>query len=130
VTTFPADVRRFFQDANFAHVATLLPDGSPHSVPVWVSPEGDRVAILTSRNSRKGRNLERDPRVAISVTAHNQPYATALVRGRVTDRVEGDAGWEIIDRMSHKYIGQPYEPRTDRVVYLIDVEWARAIAFG
>jgi PPOX class probable F420-dependent enzyme len=130
VTRIPAEVRRFFEDANYAHIATLLPDGAPHSVPVWVGLEGDTVSILTSANSRKGRNLDRDPRVAISVTDHDQPYATGLVRGRVIERVEGDAAWEIIDRMSHKYTGQPYAPRTDRVVYLIDVEWARAIAFG
>jgi PPOX class probable F420-dependent enzyme len=130
VTRFPAEVRRFFEDANYAHIATLLPDGAPHSVPVWVGLEGDTVSILTSANSRKGRNLDRDPRVAISVTDRHQPYATALVRGRVIERVEGDAAWEIIDRMSHNYTGQPYAPRTDRVVYLIDVEWARAIAFG
>jgi len=54
----------------------------------------------------------------------------AQVRGRVVERVEGDAAWTIIDRLSHKYIGQPYPLRTDRVVYLVDPERASAESFG
>jgi hypothetical protein len=46
----------------------------------------------------------------------------AMVRGRVAERVEGDRAWEIIDRISQKYIGAPYGVRTDRVVYLIEPE--------
>jgi Pyridoxamine 5'-phosphate oxidase len=47
--------------ANHAHLATLLPDGAPHSVPVWVDLDGPQVAILTGPGSRKARNTERDP---------------------------------------------------------------------
>ena len=63
MSELPDDVRSLFGGANYAHLATLLPDGAPHSVPVWVDVEGDRVALLTSENSRKGRNLARDPEV-------------------------------------------------------------------
>jgi PPOX class probable F420-dependent enzyme len=122
MSELPDDVRSLFAGANYAHLATLLPDGAPHSVPVWVDVEGDRIALLTSENSRKGRNLARDPRVAISVTDKDQPFAMAMVRGRVAERVEGDRAWEIIDRISQKYIGAPYGVRTDRVVYLIEPE--------
>ena len=54
----------------------------------------------------------------------------AQVRGRVTECLGGDAAWTIIDRISHKYIGQPYPLRTDRVVFLVLPEHARAQAFG
>jgi len=124
------DVRRLFGGANTAHLATLLPDGAPHSVPLWVDLEGDRIALLTSVNSRKGRNLDRDPRVAISVTDKDQPFVMAMVRGRVAERVEGDRAWEIIDRIAQKYIGGPYPLRTDRVVYLIEPEQVTATSFG
>ncbi|WTW92572.1 hypothetical protein OG216_03915 [Streptomycetaceae bacterium NBC_01309] len=53
----------------------------------------------------------------------------AYLRGRVVETVEGDAGWAIIDRIAQKYIGGPYPLRTDRVVYLIEVERAGAVAF-
>ena len=66
----PGDVRALLDGPNVAHVATLLPDGGPHSVPVWIGLEGNRIVFLTSPGSRKARNLDRDPRVAIS---HHRP---------------------------------------------------------
>jgi PPOX class probable F420-dependent enzyme len=130
MTPLPDDVRALFNGPNYAHVATVMPDGGPHSVPLWVGVEAGRVAFLTSPGSRKARNLEHDPRVAISVTAHDRPFTMAAVRGRVAERLEGDAAWEVIDRISHKYTGGPYPVRTDRVVYLIEPERAWAQAFG
>lgn len=128
--SLPPDVRALFDGPNYAHIATLLPDGSPHSVPVWVGLEGDRVAFLTGPTSRKARNLERDPRVAISVTDRSQPFAMAGIRGHVSERLEGDVAFEVIDRISHKYTGQPYPLRADRVVYLVEPEhaWAQDLS--
>ena len=48
------DIRALFTGVNTAHIATILPDGSPHSVLLWVGLRGDRIAFLTSRSSRKG----------------------------------------------------------------------------
>ncbi len=67
--------------------------------------------------------------MAISVTAHDRPFTMASVRGLAT-RLEGDPAWEVIDRISHKYTGQPYPLRTDRVVFLVEPEHAWAQAFG
>jgi len=92
--------------------------------------EGDRIAFLTGPGSRKARNLDRDPRLAISITRQDQPYQMAQVRGRVAERLEGDAAWKVIDRISHKYIGQPYPMRTDRVVFLVEPERAWGQTFG
>lgn len=117
-------VRDLIDGPNYAHVATVLPDGGPHTVPVWVGLEGNRLAFLTSPGSRKARNLLRDPRVAISITDHQQPFSMAQVRGRVTERVEGAGAWIIIDRISGKYTGQPYPLRTDRVVFLVEPDVA------
>jgi PPOX class probable F420-dependent enzyme len=100
------------------------PDGSPHSVPVWVDMHGERIAFLTSPRSRKARNLKREPRLAISVTKHDEPNSMALVRGHIVEVLDGDKAWTIIDRMSHKYLGQPYPLRTDRVLFLVEVDHA------
>ena len=128
--TIAEPVRRLIDGANYAHLATLMPSGAPHSVPMWVGLEDGHIAVMTSPNSRKARNLERDPRVALSITDHDRPFVMATVRGRVTERVDGDRGWAIIDRLSQKYIGQPYPLRTDRVIYLIEPEHARAATYG
>jgi len=130
MTDLPEAVRALLDGPNYAHVATVLPDGAPHSVPVWIGLEGDRIAFLTGPGSRKARNLDRDPRVAISITAHDDPFTMATIRGHVADRIGGDGAWAIIDRISRKYTGQPYHIRTGRVVFLIDHEHARADKFG
>ena len=116
-------------DVNLAHIATVLPDGAPHSVPVWVGREGDRIAVLTAPGSRKAKNLALDPRVALSIVDHRRPTSTELIRGRVVETVTGDAAWEIIDRIARKYTGGPYPLREDRIVFLIEVERAREISF-
>ena len=126
----PDDVRSLFAAPNIAHIATLLPDGAPHSVPLWVGLEEGRIAFLTGPGSRKARNVERDPRLAISITHRDSPFTMAQVRGRVAERLEGDAAFEVIDRISQKYIGAPYPLRTDRVVYLVEPESATAQTFG
>ena len=125
------DVRRLLERPNYAHIATLLPSGAPHSVPVWIDVEdSDDVVILTSPGSRKARNIKRDPRVAISITDVDQPYASVLIRGQVTEVIEGDRAWEIIDRIARKYTGEPYPLRTDRIVLRIKPDHAQAVTFG
>lgn len=99
-------------------------------MPVWIDLEGDRIAFLTSPGSRKARNLEQDNRVAISITHNAQPFRMAQIRGRVTERVDGEAAWRIIDRTAHKYTGQAYPLRTDRVVFLVTPDHATAQDFG
>ena len=125
-----AEVRRLIARPNYAHIATLMPDGAPHSVPVWIDLEGDNLAILTGPGSRKARNLERDPRLAISIIDIDQPYASALIRGQVVEFLEGDRAWEIIDRICRKYTGQPYPLRTGRIILLIKPDHAQAVTFG
>jgi PPOX class probable F420-dependent enzyme len=117
-----ADVRRILETTVVGHLATLLPDGAPHSIPIWVDPEGDHIAIMTGPDSRKARNLQRDPRVALSLTPVDNPFEPVIIRGRVEKWIDGDAGWAIIDRIATKYIGQPYPREQERVVALISVE--------
>jgi PPOX class probable F420-dependent enzyme len=125
------EVRRLLERPNTAHLATLLPDGAPHSVPVWIDVEGtDKVVILTGPGSRKARNIERDPRVAISIIDADQPQASVVIRGQVVEVIDGARAWDIIDRISTKYIGQPYPLRTDRIVLLIQPDHAQALTFG
>lgn len=114
------DVRRLLETTAVAHLATLLPDGSPHSVPLWVGTEGDQIAFLTGPGSRKARNLRRDPRVALSLAPPDNPYTPVIVRGQVVEWLEGDAAWEVIDRIAIRYTGQPYARGVERVVALIE----------
>lgn len=117
------DVRSLFEGANIGHLATLLSDGSPHSVALWVGLEGDRVAFFTQPQSLKARNLARDGRVAVSIVDHENPYRTARIRGRVVEMLEGEAALEVIDRLALRYTGEPF-PMRSGVVYLVEPERA------
>jgi PPOX class probable F420-dependent enzyme len=116
------DVRRHIDGTSLAHLATVLPDGSPHTIPLWVATRGDQIVFLTGPNSRKARNLRRDPRVALSLTPVDNPFQPIIVRGRVVEWIEGDKAWEIIDRIAMKYIGRPYARDEERVVAVIEPE--------
>ncbi|GAA3658737.1 TIGR03618 family F420-dependent PPOX class oxidoreductase [Microbacterium marinilacus] len=122
-----ASVRRYFATNAVAHVATILPDGSPHSVPVWVGVEGEQLAIFMIAGSRKDKNLQGDPRLALSVTSPDDPLDMATVRGRAVRRIEGEDALPIVDRIAHGYTGEPYELRSGLVAFLIEPQvcWAR-----
>jgi PPOX class probable F420-dependent enzyme len=119
-TMINPDIRRVLDGTSIAHVASVLPDGAPHSVPVWIGTNGDHVAILTGPDSLKARNLRRDPRVAVSLTPADNPFEPIIIRGRVVEWLEGDAAWEVADRIAMKYIGNPYGRDQERVVALIE----------
>jgi PPOX class probable F420-dependent enzyme len=120
------DIKNLVDRPNFAHLATLMPDGSPQSVPVWIGREGDRLVICTGENSLKAKNTRRDARVALSIVDFNDPYAEAQIRGRVAER-RPDSDFKTMDPISHKYIGKPFPFRSPegRVTLLIEVEKAR-----
>lgn len=115
-------IRRVLDGTPIAHVATVLPDGAPHTVPLWIGTEGDRIVFLTGPNSRKARNLRRDPRVALSIAPPDNPFEPVVIRGRAVEWLAGDEAWQIIDRLSEKYIGAPYSRDLDRVVVMVEPE--------
>jgi PPOX class probable F420-dependent enzyme len=122
----PDPVRALLEGPNYVHVATLMGDGAPHSVAMWGGLEGDRIAVYTQKGSLKARNLERDGRVAISVTGHENPYRTAQIRGRVAETRDGDAAGAIMDRLSLRYTGQPWRMHgPGAIAYLIEPDRVR-----
>ena len=124
---FDPDVRALFAGANFVHLATLLPDGSPHSVAIWADEHDDEhVVFFTAPTSRKARNLEGDPRLAMSLVDRDNPYRTAMLRGRLVDRIVGEEGAAIVDRISHKYTGKPFPYPSDNA-YVVEATHSRMV---
>jgi PPOX class probable F420-dependent enzyme len=120
------EAKNLIDRPNFAHLATLMSDGSPQSVPVWVGREGEHIVICTGENSLKAKNSRRDPRVALSIVDFNNPYEEVQIRGRVIER-RPDPEFKIMDPVSHKYTGKPFPFRAleGRVALIIEVEKAR-----
>jgi len=121
------DVKALIRGANFAHLATLMSDGSPQVAPVWVDLQGDRVLVATGEGSLKAKNTKRDGRVALSVVDFKNPYVEAQLRGRVAERWT-DSDFKIMDRISRKYTGKEFPMRdnpSQRVVLVVEIERAR-----
>jgi PPOX class probable F420-dependent enzyme len=119
------DIRRLLDRPNFAHLATLMPDGSPQSAPVWVGREGDRILVCTGEDSLKAKNTRRDPRIALSIVDLGDPYMEAQLCGRVVER-RPDPGLTVMAPISHKYTGKPFPFRNPegRVALVIEIEKA------
>src|SRR6266498_2988840 len=84
-----------FEDSNILFVGTALDNG--------------HITFNTAVGRAKERNLRRDPRVGLSVTATDDPFKKVDIVGRVVDFIEGDEADAQIDDLSEKYLGQrPY----------------------
>ena len=121
----PEAAQKLLKEPNFAHLATLMPDGSPQVTPVWVDFDGKFILVNTAEGRRKPKNVRRDPRVALDVTSHDDPYRMVTVRGRVVE-VTHDGADDHIDKLAKKYLGQdkyPFRaPGERRVIFKIEPE--------
>ena len=108
---------------NFAYLATLLPDGSPHVTPMWVDHEGDMLLMNTAVGRVKQRNITRDPRVSITIVDSNNPYDRIIIHGRVVNQTEQGAETHI-DKLAKKYTGankyQKTSPNEKRIIIKIE----------
>lgn len=109
----------------YAHLATIMPDGSPQVTPVWIDFDGTHVLVNTAVGRVKDRNLQRDGRVSMSLLDPANAYRYVEVRGRVVERTTDGAATHI-DKMAQKYIGKdkyPWSrPGEQRVIYKIAPE--------
>jgi PPOX class probable F420-dependent enzyme len=107
----------------FAHVATLMPDGTPQSTPVWVDYRNGKVLVNSAKGRVKARNLKPGSPVAISITDPDNPYRYVQIRGKVA-RVTEEGAAAHIDKMAKKYLGKdkyPFaQPGEVRVLFEIE----------
>ena len=120
------EIKGLLDRPNFAHLATLMPDGSPQSAPIWVGREGDRILAGTGEGTLKAKNTRRDPRVALSIVDFADPYSEAQLRGRVVER-RPDSALAGMDVISRKYTGKqfPWRNPEGRVILVIEIDRAR-----
>jgi PPOX class probable F420-dependent enzyme len=108
-TPLPQELKAIIDDANFAHLATVDEAGHPHVTAMWIMRDGESILFNSLKGRAKLRHMERDPRVAISISPGDDPYLNFAIRGRVTELRTSD-GREVIDRLAQKYMGEPKAP--------------------
>jgi PPOX class probable F420-dependent enzyme len=125
-TTITGRSEELLKAKNFCHVATLRADGTVHGVPVWVDIQ-DGHPVLNSAEGRSWvRNLERDPRVTLTVQNLENPYEYLEVRGRVAELTR-DGADQHIDALAKKYMdADEYplrQPGEQRVIIRVEPEY-------
>lgn len=107
MTVLPEPLRELIESGPMAHLTTINADGSPQVSVVWIGLDGDDVVSGHLGHYLKLRNIERDPRVALSFDAPREPGVFmneyAVLRARAT--VEpSDAAWDLLDRLAKVYV--------------------------
>jgi PPOX class probable F420-dependent enzyme len=111
----PPEVDAFLSQPNPAVVASLRPDGSPHTVATWYDWEDGRVLLNMERTRLRLGFLRRDPHAALTVLDGADWYRHVSLIGRVVS-IEEDADLVDIDRLAVRYTGQPFRRRDARRV--------------
>ena len=113
--------RELCEGPNFAALTTLFADGDPQTQIMWVGCDDDHVLINTEVHRAKFKNIERDPRVVVTVWDAATPYSYVEIRGRVVEKITGDVARADIDRLARKYTGSDYanEVTSERVILRI-----------
>ena len=109
----PPEVDAFLAQANPAVVATIRPDGSPHTAATWYDWEVGRVLLNMKDTRRRLEHMRRDPRVALTVLGEESWYDHVSLLGRVVS-IEEDRDLSDIDRLALRYTGNPFRTREDR----------------
>src|ERR1700760_1346312 len=86
-------------------VATTRADGSPHVAPIWFVLDGDDVVFMTGADTVKGKSLQRDPRVALTVDLEALPYAFVMVEGTATISTDLEEMLPLSIEIARRYMG-------------------------
>jgi PPOX class probable F420-dependent enzyme len=127
--SFDDSVRTLLDGKNFASVATLGPGGAPQNSVVWIKREGDTVLFSSTAGRQKVRNLQRDPRISLSIFDLANPYASVEIRG--TAEILPDDAKRLPYELSHKYLGiDPPAEKDDEVRVIIRVLPQKIVGFS
>lgn len=103
---FPPEYLDLFEKKAFAHLATIMADGTPQVTPIWIDYDGEYLLVNSAKGRVKDRNMEQRPHVAVDIIDPDNPYRYVAIRGRVVEITE-EGGREHIDKLEFKYRGKP-----------------------
>jgi PPOX class probable F420-dependent enzyme len=103
----------------FAHLATVRQDGAPQANPMWFlwDPENEVIKLTHTKARHNYRNIQAEPRVALSITDPDNQYRYLQVRG-IVEKIEDDPTGAFYNVLSTRYRGHPIEVK-DKAVRVI-----------
>jgi PPOX class probable F420-dependent enzyme len=110
----PQELQEFLAQPNPSVIATVRPDGTPHTAATWYDWEDGRVLVNMADSRKRLDNLRANPNVSITVLGRGDEwYNQVTLRGRVVS-IEPDPDLVDIDRLARRYTGEPY-PRREQI---------------
>jgi PPOX class probable F420-dependent enzyme len=106
----PAIVDEFLRLPNPAVIASVKPDGAPHTAATWYLWEDGRLLVNMADTRKRLDYLRENPRVSLTAISDDNWYRHLTLEGRVTT-IEEDGDLSDIDRLSKHYTGNPYRAR-------------------
>lgn len=126
--TLDADSRRIVDDKNFATIATIGFDGAPQTSVVWINRDGDNVQFTSLAHRQKIANIQRDPRVSVTVFEQTNPYSSVEIRGHAELIVDEPKALSM--ELSHKYLDEdPPKESPEQTRYIVRVVPEKVIRF-
>ncbi|QBD76917.1 PPOX class F420-dependent oxidoreductase [Ktedonosporobacter rubrisoli] len=114
-----------FRKPILAHLATLMPDGSPHVTPIWIDYDGTHLLVNTVVGRVKEQNMRQRPQVALDIVDPDDPYRWLAIRGRVMEETS-EGAVEHVDALALRYVGskefRSRRPDEKRVIFKIEPE--------
>lgn len=98
-------IQQLLQKRVLCFFATVMPDGSPQMTQTWIDTDGQYILINTVEGYQKHRNVQRDPRVTISVVDPARRERAVSIRGRVVDITREGAEVQF-KQLIQRYLGQ------------------------
>ena len=121
----PKTHQDLLESTALAHVATIGPQGEPQNNPVWFGWDGTHLLFSQTKGRQKYHNLQRDPRIALSIVDPQNPFRYLEIRGVVT-AINDDVDNAFINSMAKKYAGRDvytgHQPGDERVVVVVEPE--------
>jgi PPOX class probable F420-dependent enzyme len=118
----PESVLDLFQQPVLAHLATVMPDGTPQVTPVWVDFDGTHILVNTAKGRQKEINMRSRPQVGLDIVDPANPWHWISVRGKITE----EGALEHANKLTKKYTGndtyQNLQPGEVRVICKITPE--------
>jgi PPOX class probable F420-dependent enzyme len=113
-------VEKLFQKKNLIFIATINPDGSPQLTPVWGNYNDNHILINTAEGRIKHKNVQKDPRVAVSVVDHDNTLNMTTIRGKVVQIIP-DYDYSHANELTKQYMGineYPYRRENEKRIII------------
>jgi PPOX class probable F420-dependent enzyme len=108
MASLPPELRRLIESGPLAHLSTTNADGSPQVSVIWIGLDGDDLVTAHMREQLKLRNIQRDPRVVLSLEGPREPGVFlapyAVIRARAAIEGPSEDAWELLDRLAKVYV--------------------------